>query len=96
MGGRDLGTGVPELYRCASLEVEDEKEHRCSPPSSSGQGHRARARPKHAAACAASAHPARGGPPRRLVPGAPSSRWQGMERIRRSHAGDETLAKNMC
>ena len=44
MGGRDLGTGVPELYRCASLEVEDEKDQRRH--NLPGQGGRARAHPE--------------------------------------------------
>lgn len=76
MGGRDLGTGVPELYRCASLEVEDEKEHQRSPPPSSTGTRLSRPRSSRTAAArrAASAHPTGGGPPCGPVPGAPSSR----------------------
>ena len=76
MGGRDLGTGVSELYRCASLEVEDEKEHRHSPPPSSTGTRLSRPRSSRIAAArrAASAQPTGGGPPCGPVPGAPSSR----------------------
>ena len=53
MGGRDLGTGVPKLYRCASLEVEDEKEHRRSPPPSSTGTRLSRPRSSRTAAAGA-------------------------------------------